>query len=209
MATSRWFSEPGALAPLPEELMASGAQAPLSSFGAQPVPSPLAPEPAVARPKKAKRQQVANGEDAGLPDRAAGLLEPLGRCRALVAGKRCAVPYALAHLDASQADEDAELLAVELRAPGGEDGWLDDRTLTGVLHPDSDTVYSLSALRRLVQARVALGGAGSRSRNLRRALYNVCEPDCRSRLLVTVVALTDLQALPLVSGEDPPATSSG
>jgi hypothetical protein len=204
---SRWFSEPGALTLLPEELLASGAQAPLSSFGAQPVPSPLAPEPAAARPKKkaAKRQQM----DAGLPDRAARLPEPLGRCRALVAGKRCAVPYALAHLDATQADEDAELLAVELRAPGGEDGWLDDRTLTGVLHLESNTVYSLSALRRLVQARVALGGAGPRSRNLRRALYTVCEPDLHSRLLVTVVALTDLQALPLVSGEDPPETSSG
>ncbi len=147
-------------------------------------------------------------EDA-IPDRAEALPEPLARCRAVVRGKCCAVPYALAHLDASQAEEDAELLAVELRAPSGEDGWLDDRSLTGVFHPETDTVYALSALRRLVQARVALGGAGPRSRNLRRALYAVCEPDSRSRLLVTVVALADLQALPLVSGEDPPETCSG
>jgi len=136
-------------------------------------------------------------------------VQPLGRCRALVYGKRCAVPYALAHLDPSQAEDDPELLLVELRAPDGQDGWLDDRTLSGVYHPDTKTVFSLSALRRLVQARVALGaGAGPRSRNLRRALYGVCEPDSRSKLLVTVVALADLLALPLVSGEDPPETRS-
>lgn len=99
-------------------------------------------------------------------------------------------------------------MVVELRGPSGEDGWLDDRSLTGIFHPETNTVYTLSVLRRLVQARVALGGAGPKSRSLRRALYSVCEPDCRSRLLVTVVVLADLRALPIVSGEDLPETCS-
>jgi len=219
-AVSHWFAEPGPLAPLPPELHAQSSGSSVSTstwpFAVQPVPAPLAPiaeHPACSKAKRkatGPRGGAAKLEDVSLPaDRAEQLAEPLGRCRAQVCGQRCAVPYALAQLDPSQADEDVELLVVELRSPSGEDGWLDDRTLTGVLHPHTETVYSLSALRRLVQARVALGGAGFRSRNLRRALYGVCEPDSRSRLLVTVVALADLQDLPLVSGECPPETSSG
>ena len=138
-------------------------------------------------------------------DRAENLEQPLGRCRALVFGKRCAVPYALSQLDEmSQAEDNKELLVVELRAPSGDDGWLDDRTLTGVFHADTNTVYSLSALRRLVQSRVALAGGRPRTRSMRRALYGICEPESRNKLIITVVALADLEAFPLVSGEDPP-----
>lgn len=117
------------------------------------------------------------------------------------------MPYSLHDLDPEQDDASNEVLLVELRAPDGTGGWMDDRTLESVLH--AGCLYSLSALRRLVQSRVDLGGAGFHWKSVRNKLYKVCDPLPGSKLLVVVIPVADLQALPLVSGEDPPQKRSG
>lgn len=207
MVLSPWFNEPSDLIELPAELyQITTCGGGVSSTNSSSYPAPLHAPVSIKNTESHKKARVANEEVLALPtDRAKTLAHPLGRCRALVSDKRCAVPYALGHFDSTQIDNDGELLMVELRAPDGTDGWLDDRSLTGVFHPDTQTIYSLSALRRLVQAKVTLGGgARTHSRNLKRALYNVCEPERQNKLTITVVVLADLQSFPLVSGEDPP-----
>lgn len=203
---SRWFAAPSPLRVLPVELSCLNHEASSSVSQTHRAPGP----PLVAKKRTSAKAKAASKEVHSLPpDRAQQMEEPLGRCRAVVEGRPCAVPYSLTDLDPAQAEDDPELLVVELRAPGGEDGWLDDHSLAGIYHPETRTVFSLSALRRLVQARVTLsGGSAPRSRSLRRALYSVCEPDSRNRLLVTLVTVADLASLPTVSGEDPPKKSS-
>ena len=202
-----WFERPADLLPLPSSLVF---QSESSALVAPPLPPLLPPPPpvlnndaaAAAAPTKRRRVTLLQDDECAPRDRSALFGERLGRYRALVCGKRCAVPYKLSDIDPSLREEDDELLLVELRGLNDE-GWLDDRSLDTVLRECADgsiVFYSLSALRRLVNQKVSLSSV-SRSRNISKSLYRKCEPIFGSKLQVTVVSFADFESMPLVRGE--------
>lgn len=211
--SSSWFAEPSLPRPMPQELLPPTSLATSSSFLPQHRELPAARPPGAQQTRR--RAAAAAPSSSGPPDPSADApgSAPIGPCRVqLDDGTRCAVPYKLKDLDGIADDGEEELLVVELRAADGQPGWLEDRSLQGVFHVATDTIFSLAALRRLVQTRVGLlGGAGSslhKTRNIRRNLFKVCEPIAATRLLVVALPVASLRDLQLVSGEDPPRKRS-
>lgn len=202
-----WFREPSSLLSLPSEFFSCEVKdreraPPLAALDEAPV----------KKPKRKKKTQLATDVIELPSDRSSyfgdeGVSD--GRCKATIGSLKCAVPYTLDAIDPVLKEESMELMIVEIRDPDGGPGWLDNRELAFVVHGNEleFTLYSLSALRRLVQGRVSFATSG-RSRNLAKALYRLCEPLPGSKLQVTVVAVSDLETLPLVAGEVPPEKRS-
>lgn len=210
-----WFAEPLPLtSDVPSELTTTAAT---SSSAAVPPHRDARPPvlDVAAAPKKRRapaagaEQRVAEKISLLVPEtscRAPG--EAIDRWRAVVDGRKCAVPHRLSDFEGEEQDGEEELLVVELRDAYGSPGWLEDRALDSVYHEGTDTLFSLSALRRLVQKSVVLQSNARPPRMLRRNVYKVCEPLTSARLLVAVVPVSALRDLPLVSGEDPPLKRS-
>ncbi len=123
-----------------------------------------------------------------ISDRAGGIGDYLGPCRSLINEVKCGVPTLLADLDPDMTDANDDLLVVELRSRKGTSGWLDDRSLEGVLV--GDEVLPMSVLRQLVQSRVRM--TGSHGRRVSKSVYGVCNPPDCGQLLITLVPVVDL-----------------
>ncbi len=123
-----------------------------------------------------------------ISDRAGGIGDYLGPCRSLINEVKCGIPTLLADLDPDMSDATDDLIVVELRSIKGTSGWLDDRSLEGVLV--GDEVLPMSALRQLVQSRVRM--TGSHGRRVSKSVYGVCNPPDCGQLLITLVPVVDL-----------------
>jgi hypothetical protein len=197
-----WFSEPNALLPLPAELSAGDRVV-------ERAPPLAALEEVIAKKPRKKSDGAATTAPLLPYDRSSDFGQSNSRCQAIIQGKKCAVPYRLDAVDVSMRDESQELMLVEIRDNEGAPGWLDNRELVSVLHGSQEeySLYSLSSLRRLVQLRVSFATT-TRSRNLAKALYRLCEPLPGSKMQVTIIAVSDLESLALVVGELPPVTKT-
>lgn len=186
--TSRsWFDDPEPLQPLPTFL----------SMRRRPELGPLrqslvpgASSTSSQLPKSLKKR-VRDVPPPDIPDPALDYGGAwAGRCRVLLEGFLCAVPYRLCDI-ADMADESNEVLLVELSWNGGP-GWLEDRGVAFVLKElqggRPPVKISADAVRHLVQQRVNL--TGRQARSLVRSIYSVYNP--QPGLSVTLLRLADL-----------------
>jgi len=187
---SSWFAEPSKGEKLPECLIWSHGWLPRAP------PTQVAPSQKRSCQRRARSDAPKPGRE---PPRGS---EGLGRCRLrLVTGERVAWPYMPEDLGGHYDDPLGELLVVELAGPDGKPSWLDDRTVDQVLVGQGKLV-PLEQLREAVQDLVPL--SGQVSRNLYSELNRRCRPLSGSKLMVTVLRVTDVLEREAPAGESTP-----
>lgn len=180
---------------------------------------PVAQETPQRAPQRRKKERqgsdvTAECERACL-DSCSGHPSRVGRCRcSRPDGTVMAVPLAPHVLCSGLHDDMHELVVVEMRAPLGDQCWLDDDQVNFVQVECGAACHVLErlAVRAFVTQRVPFSHP---TRNLARSIYKLCapleEPQCQ--LLVSLVPAADLVAAcappPAATASESPPTPTG
>lgn len=194
---SHWFSAPEPLLPLPVEIQRRNGD---RRRCARPLPAETLPIAVAVCPKKRTQNKRGSSTPAQLPSPIPPAGESYARCRTYVNGKKYAVPYSIDALDAKVADEDHEIIIVEMQTPA-RDEWINDTSLVGALvyNPTNKELSYVEreCLRRAVADRMQVRRVPHR--NVARGINTLCAPwpEVRS-FLVLPLRLSDLELHPLI-----------